>query len=749
MTFTLSLLIKGDASDAKAALEETGQAAKTASAEVKSLGSAGQRAGTDTRALGRAATSASGSVRTLGAAERATAADAIALGRANQVAAGQLGNLTSQFNDIGIMMMAGQNPLQLAVQQGTQITQVIGPMGAAGAARALGTAFLSLLSPINLITIGSIAAAAALSNWLTSSSREAETLGDTLDALSKDVDAVKSAARDALTPWSELRREFGANAAAARDAYDALLAIKQMNFADGMAKAKESFSKTFEDLKGQISAFNKLVKTGDPNLPATMTTQRLMLRDIRREYGLTIDQARKVQTALDELGRVHGPKEVATAAKKLREALQATADESGHIPDKLREAATAAAHLQLSAAAMEGSLGRSGEEARSLADIDIAGNIKSAADASYEMALQLGHALNFAQGISSISFPGLGEGTGGLSFKRSPWTLGTPVTGAESSQTAPGGWAMGTDVPGSGTSKSGRGRRGVSEVERQRKAIADLIATEQRRLAILRSTDPLEKAMLENSQALTGATQTQRDAVRQLIAERIAEQQQLAHLKDEQDFFNQTTYQALDGLIMKGHSLTDVMSNVAAAIAQAALQAAILGTGPLANLGSSGGSGLFGMIGSFLFPAKAAGGYLTGPGNGTSDSMLIAASSGEYVVNARATAAYRPLLEAINGGVPAFASGGAVGADFADQAQQILMRSGPPTGLMERAGGAQPNAGPAELKLHVTVDVTGAKGDAQIMAMAQEGAYAAIDRWSRDRLPGRFSAIEADRRRRG
>ncbi|WP_245910934.1 hypothetical protein [Pelagimonas varians] len=34
------------------------------------------------------------------------------------------------------MLAAGQNPRQLAIQQGTQITQVLGPMGAAGAARA-------------------------------------------------------------------------------------------------------------------------------------------------------------------------------------------------------------------------------------------------------------------------------------------------------------------------------------------------------------------------------------------------------------------------------------------------------------------------------------------------------------------------------------------------------------------------------------------------------------------------------------
>lgn len=43
-------------------------------------------------------------------------------------------------------------------------------------------------------------------------------------------------------------------------------------------------------------------------------------------------------------------------------------------------------------------------------------------------------------------------------------------------------------------------------------------------------------------------------------------------------------------------------------------------------------------------------GMVTGPGTGTSDSILTALSNGEFVVNARATAANRPVLDAINSG---------------------------------------------------------------------------------------------------
>ena len=61
-------------------------------------------------------------------------------------------------------------------------------------------------------------------------------------------------------------------------------------------------------------------------------------------------------------------------------------------------------------------------------------------------------------------------------------------------------------------------------------------------------------------------------------------------------------------------------------------------------------------------PAFASGGFVSGSGTGTSDSITAMLSNGEYVVNAKQTAKYRPLLEAINENrIPAFADGGAVG----------------------------------------------------------------------------------------
>lgn len=60
-------------------------------------------------------------------------------------------------------------------------------------------------------------------------------------------------------------------------------------------------------------------------------------------------------------------------------------------------------------------------------------------------------------------------------------------------------------------------------------------------------------------------------------------------------------------------------------------------------------------------PGKARGGLLDGPGTGTSDSIPIRASKGEFIVNARATAANLSELHQINSETPAYATGGMVG----------------------------------------------------------------------------------------
>jgi hypothetical protein len=175
--------------------------------------------------------------------QRRAALGAGDLGRQTGLAAGQLGNLTAQFNDIGVMLAAGQNPLQLALQQGTQITQVIGPLGAAGAVRALGGAFLSLLSPINLVTIGGIAAGAAMVNWLTGAGEGAADFQEALDELSGGVEGYAKTLEAARAPTDAMEKRFGSAAGKARELLRELAGIERIGLGAGITEAIGALSR--------------------------------------------------------------------------------------------------------------------------------------------------------------------------------------------------------------------------------------------------------------------------------------------------------------------------------------------------------------------------------------------------------------------------------------------------------------------------------------------------------------------------
>lgn len=88
---------------------------------------------------------------------------------------------------------------------------------------------------------------------------------------------------------------------------------------------------------------------------------------------------------------------------------------------------------------------------------------------------------------------------------------------------------------------------------------------------------------------------------------------------------------------------TNLIADVASALASLFTQQTALG---IFNL-VSGGSGGF-MAGFLNIGGKAEGGMIDGPGTETSDSILARLSKGEFVVKAKATKAFLPILEAIN-----------------------------------------------------------------------------------------------------
>lgn len=109
----------------------------------------------------------------------------------------------------------------------------------------------------------------------------------------------------------------------------------------------------------------------------------------------------------------------------------------------------------------------------------------------------------------------------------------------------------------------------------------------------------------------------------------------------------------LDDFVTKGKfSFSSFTSSVLADMAKIALHMAEMQA--FRAIGSSMGLSL---------PGFATGGYISGPGTGTSDSIPALLSNGEMVIKASAVSKHRSLLEAINSGqAQHFASGGVVGS---------------------------------------------------------------------------------------
>lgn len=165
-------------------------------------------------------------------------AQANAFSGATATNSAQLSNVTAQFNDIGVMMASGQSPFLLAIQQGTQLSQVLNQVEKP--LEYLKQGFLQMLNPISLVTIGAIAAAATVTQWLmgmASDTREATTL----------VQAHGEAIRGIVTGYDD-----------AMDAADRYLsAIERMP----RVLAIEGIEREFEELNGTLAQFERDIET--------------------------------------------------------------------------------------------------------------------------------------------------------------------------------------------------------------------------------------------------------------------------------------------------------------------------------------------------------------------------------------------------------------------------------------------------------------------------------------------------------
>lgn len=233
---------------------------------------------------------------------------------------------------------------------------------------------------------------------------------------------------------------------------------------------------------------------------------------------------------------------------------------------------------------------------------------------------------------------------------------------------------------GSGAEKQSRFDRDLESIQRRTEALrleAEMAGkgtfeTEKAKIALQletaakRENIPVTDAMRETiERAATGYANAK------VKVEQVKEA--IEGAKQAQQFFAQQATDGITDLILEGKSAQEVFQNLTKAIAKAAIQAALMGSGPLAGLfGTSGGGGLFGMMFKGLFGGGlgltpgagglyADGGY-TGAGSKWQPRGVVHAGEVVWSQADIRRAGGVATVEAMRRGVRGYAEGGFVGS---------------------------------------------------------------------------------------
>lgn len=694
------------------------------SANVLSLEEA--RAAREIKQLGTASGAAASRAQALGAAEAAAARNAAAVGSSHRLAAGQVGNLTAQFNDIGVMLAAGQNPLQLAIQQGTQITQVFGTAGAADAVVMLRQALVRMVSPLNLLTIGGIAAGAAMIQWMTGSAEAAETLEDRIEAAGDAIEAFHQKSDKTRLSVAEMIEEFGSAspqlrlvladmaALAKLDAQKAIDAtaesVRNLALEAGTSYAPllqadardflglSSMTRQSRELSAAFAHNLELLNSSEEpakRLGAALDVREMLLDAAGGLEGLNARQrefydglAAVIRDLEVFAGRLQAPwqelkatgsevwqnlkraagdylaerLQIETAARNtiaqlqseaaLQEAIALHGEGSVQAAEQRLEAERRAFQQQVEAQEVSEDLKTemmaAWDAANGVASADMAGNITLAADEAHRLKTNLFAARGKEIAGRIRANPDFHDPRG-----ESPGAGRTDYVYQELNLPR-------VDMP-PNPRKTRSSRGGASQTDAERKAIERLIARERERLDILNETDPVMQEMIRHREVLKNATDAEREAVENIIRERMKEREATEQANRAVEYNKDIVGSAAQALVSSGDDAAAAWDRVKEAIAAAALQALLLGEGPWANLFGLGGEtgGLTGILLSSLGFADGTVGMVYGDGGNRDDKVPAWLSPGESVITAKATRRYRPLLQAMNDGVeiPGFAGG--------------------------------------------------------------------------------------------
>lgn len=258
--------------------------------------------------------------------------------------------------------------------------------GGTSASRALAQQLPQLLSGFGLwgVALGTVTALLPLFvSGVMDGADAAEGLEESLDDLQHRADALTEAVRRADAPMAELEAQFGRNAAAVRELYDAQVKLAQLDFLAAQAKVTSGL----RDQLAEVAKLSDIMALPFQAAPMVQRDIANLTESIRSQLGLTVDEAMNLQTALDQLGDARGPQAVFDAAVALQSALLAAADDAGNLPPEIEAAYRNAVDLQAAAAAAGLEIHAAADAGASLNDTNMSDGLRNALSVAQQLAL--------------------------------------------------------------------------------------------------------------------------------------------------------------------------------------------------------------------------------------------------------------------------------------------------------------------------------------------------------------------------
>ncbi|MEL7395400.1 MAG: phage tail length tape measure family protein [Pseudomonadota bacterium] len=623
-------------------------------------------------------------------------------------------NLAAQGNDVIVMALAMQNPMQLALQQGTQVSQVLNQMGGRrDIIQSLGAAFTSMVNPVSLVTIGVIAGGAALVQWGSAAlgaSRSAEDLEksieETAESVQSYIDLLKSQNDTFDLGFSRIEEGLKATSQAYKD----LIAVAKVDAITAISDATQSLTENVTGfrffsgeslfqgalpnvgdllgidtaLQGSITNFKEarsvardflglLEEFSNADSLAAQLEQARALRDsfvaivgpasemnaeqveFLRNLSLVTQQLEAMVSISDEAAVSQ-----AAAAREIEAGYQAVARAQTTITDESAAATAEMIETFRAAADLKDELGEAAFEALRLAGVDMASPISSAAAEAAVLAGNLGIALNEAISLQNLRASQEYSGRGS-----DPRDFGDPFARTDS-----GASPISTDAQSLIDRATRRSRGGSSGRTEEERAYNEMLRERDRILESLKTAQDRYNEQVKIAQQLLDAKELTQEQYNEHLRQMQIELQAVEFDSLQRGF--ESISDTIAGAIVNGDDLGEAFQRVLRQIASDILSSNINQLlQRLFDVGSSGssGGGILGRIISTIFNAKgnvisngsvmafAQGGVVNGP-------TMFPMSSGVGVMGEAGPEAIMPLKRGPNGDLGVQTSGAGVSVDF-------------------------------------------------------------------------------------